>query len=49
MKHGVYSAKKLKFYMYYKYLWVKILKLSNCAQIMLFVGLELVSQVFVGL
>ena len=39
MKNGVYSTKKLKLYMYYKYLWVKWLKLSNCAQIMLFVGL----------
>ena len=39
MKNGVYSDKKLKYYMYYKYLGVKWLKLSNCAQIMLFVGL----------
>ena len=39
MKNGVYSAKKLKFYMDNKYLWVKWLKLSNFTQIMLFVGL----------
>ena len=39
MKIFVYSTKKLKFYMYYKYLLVKGLKLSYSAQIMLFVGL----------
>ena len=39
MKNGVYTTKMLNFYMYYKYLWEKWLKLSNGAQIMLFVGL----------
>ena len=39
MQYGVYSAKKLTFYMYYRYLLVKWLKLSIFGQIMLFVGL----------
>ena len=49
MRNCEYSAKKFKFYMFYKYLWVILLKLSNCDQTMLFVGfLELEAQVFMS-
>ena len=39
IKTGVYSAENMNFYMYSKYIWEKLSKSSNFAQIMLFVRL----------
>ena len=39
IKDGVYSAVKLKLYVFFKYLVEKLSKTSNFPQIMLFIGL----------
>ena len=39
IKNGIYSAENLEFYLYFKYLQEKLLKMSHFNQIMLFVGL----------
>ena len=49
INNGVYSAENLKFHMYYKKLSEQWSKLSNVAQIIMFVGrLELIAHIFVG-
>ena len=49
IKNSVYSAETMKFYMFSNYIWKKLSKSLNFAQIMLFVGLqELVAQIFGG-
>ena len=39
IKNDVYSAENLKFYLYFKYIQEKLLKITHFTQIMLFVGL----------